>query len=80
MNNKIIINISVIFVLFLLIIIFGLDIKTPYPKEIVVYFNEPMVKIGAYVLIYHISYYNPIISIMLLLLVLMVHTDLYFLK
>ena len=54
---------------------FGLDIITPYPKEWVIYFNEPIVKIATYVAIYHVAYYNPVISILIMVAVLLLHTD-----
>jgi hypothetical protein len=73
--NKVIINISILFLMFLLIIIFGLDLVTPYPKKLVVYFNEPIVKIAVYLGIYHVSYYNPVISVILMIAVLLLHAD-----
>jgi hypothetical protein len=47
----------------------------PYPKEVIVFFSEPFVRIMAYALIYQVAYYNPVISIFALICVVSLHLD-----
>ena len=44
-------------------------------KYIIMKFNEDYVKLISYISIYFIAYYNPIISILLLIFIVLLHTN-----
>lgn len=74
-NNKIVLNMLLIILLYFIICIYSIDVRIPYPKWVIVNFNEPYVKVLVYLFLYFISYYNPIISILLTILLVMLHTN-----
>ena len=74
-NVKVYINIAVISVIYIMITIYSLDIKIPYPKPLIIYFNQPWMKLLVYITLYFISYYNPIIALLAFIFVVILHTN-----
>lgn len=75
MDPSLIINtLSVVF-LYFVISIFSLDMKIPYPKQVVIMFHEPLSKIVAYLVVFCLASYNPILSILTLILVIFLHDN-----
>ncbi len=75
MNTSIILNSLIVVVLYFIISIFALDLRIPYPKLLIVKFHEPYIKILVYMCVYLSSYYNPIISLLCLILVVLLHSN-----
>lgn len=75
MNTSIILNSLIVVVLYFMISIFALDVRIPFPKTFIIFFHEPYVKILVYMCVYISSYYNPIISLMFLILVVLLHSN-----
>lgn len=77
MNEYIvIINAVLLVILVILLIVYGLDMKVPYPKYVIRAFEKPYVRFVVYICVFHVAYYNPIISIMVMMCVLALHLDL----
>lgn len=71
-------NLSLFFILFLLTIFtfsYSIDIKIPYPDFIIYMINEPIYRFSFYMLIFCISYINPIISLYLMIIILFINID-----
>ena len=75
MSHQLILNTLIVTLLYFIICIFSLDIRVPYPKSVIVHFNEPYVKLVSYLVIYFVSYYNPIVSMLLMVMVVLIHTN-----
>jgi len=58
-----------------LISIFGLDMKEPYPKQLIKLYNEPYIRFFSYMVVYALTYYNNTLSLLGLVGVLMLHMD-----
>lgn len=77
MNEQIvIINAVLLLTLVALLIIYGLDMKVPYPPYVIRAFEKPYIRFIVYISVFHMSYYNPLISIMVMMCVLALHLDL----
>lgn len=74
--NYILLNSIIIIILVFIITLYSFDIHKPYPKTIFIYFNEPYVKFIIYIFLYYISFYNPIIALLSLIIILCIHLDL----
>ena len=68
-------NAVVCMVLFALLVMYGLDMKVPYPRKIVQAFDEPYIRVLTYFAVYYVAYYNPIISVLLFMCVMLLHID-----
>jgi hypothetical protein len=75
MSSQLILNTLIVTLLYFIICIFALDIRVPYPKSIIVHFHEPYVKLVVYLALYSISYYNPIISLLLMMMIVFIHSN-----
>ncbi len=75
MNTSIILNSLIVVVMYFIICIFALDVRIPFPKMFVILFHEPYVKIIVYMSVYLISYYNPVVSLMFLIFVILLHSN-----
>ncbi len=73
--NYILLNSLIIVILVFIITFYSFDIFKPYPKNIFIYFNEPFVKFIIYLILYYISFYNPIIALLSLIIILCIHLD-----
>lgn len=74
-NIKGFINIGVLLLLIIIISIYGLDIREPYPPKIIKLFSEPYVRFLTYILVYALSFYNYSITFVFLFAVLLLHID-----
>jgi len=74
-NVHIIINFFILITMIIIISIFGLDMKEPYPKELIQLYNEPYIRFLSYMLVYALTFYNNTLSILGLFGVLMLHLD-----
>lgn len=59
----------------IIISIFGLDMKEPYPKQLIQLYNEPYIRFLSYMLVYALTFYNNTLALVGLLGVLMLHID-----
>lgn len=75
MRNIMVANTIIIITLCLIMFLYSLDIKTPFPRFVLLYFDNPMVRIIVYFAVYCISFYNPIIALLTMLIVITVHLD-----
>jgi hypothetical protein len=75
MDNISILNIFVLIILITFIVKYCINIKILYPKWVVFVINEPIFRFILYLLIYLLSFYNPIISLYSLIIVLFIHID-----
>ncbi len=69
------INIGILIFLVILISIYGLDIREPYPPKLIKLFSEPYIRFLSYIGIYAMSFYNSSITFVLLFAVLLLHID-----
>ena len=74
-NNKIILNMLLIILLYFIICIYSIDVRIPYPKWVIMNFHEPYMKVLIYIVLYITSYYNPIISLLFTIFTIMLHTN-----
>lgn len=74
-NNLVIYNGVITAMLFFFIAVYSLDFTIPYPRFIFTYFQLPAVKIIVYMSLYMVAYYNPIISILALIAIVMLHLN-----
>lgn len=70
-----VLNTLIAILLFFMICIFALDFTIPYPKWMIIYFQMPAVKILVYMVLYFTAYYNPVISLLLMIGALMLHIN-----
>jgi len=71
----IIINNLLILLLLFLISIYSLNMKKPYPKQIIELFNEAYIRFLCYLTIFLLSYYNIRLCMFLLFAVILLHID-----
>jgi succinate dehydrogenase hydrophobic anchor subunit len=69
------INLIIVIILLCIIILYSIRNKKPYPKIILDTFNEPIYRFFTYLILYLISIYNPIFSILCILIVIPMHID-----
>ena len=75
MDNPIVIY-SIVICLIILIVSYCLQSNVPYPKCIIVIFNEPIFRFSTYLAIFMISsWISPIIGLLLLIVTLLLHID-----
>lgn len=80
MNTVALVNASILLVLLMVVMVYGIDMRVPYPKRVILAFDEPIVRILTYALIYHVAYYNAVISVFAVICVVFLHIDLVNLK
>ena len=68
-------KIFIIFLLTIFTVIYCIDITKPYPNFIIYMINEPIYRFGFYMLVYMLSYINPIISLYLMIILLFINID-----
>lgn len=74
-NVHVFINLLILITMMIIISIFGLDMKEPYPKELIQLYNEPYVRFISYMFVYALTFYNNSIAIVGLIAVLLLHID-----
>lgn len=74
-NIHIIINLLVLLILIIFVSLFALDMKEPYPKNVIKYFSEPYVRFLSYMIVYALTFYNNTIAIVFLIGILLLHID-----
>jgi len=74
-NTKIITNSVITFLMIVFISLFGLELTIPYPKIVVQTFDEPVARILLYFAAYLLAEYNPVISLLYVMLLIFVHVD-----
>lgn len=76
MNEHIaLINAVLLLMLMSLLIVYGLDMKIPYPHLVIRAFEKPYVRLSIYISMFFLAYYNPVVSIMVMMCVLALHLD-----
>lgn len=73
--SRVALNTLLVVVLYFVVSIWALDVRIPFPRWMIVGFREPYIKIAAYLGVYALSYYNPVISILALVMVVMLHSN-----
>jgi hypothetical protein len=59
----------------IIISIFGLDMKEPYPQKIIQMYNEPYIRFMSYMFVFALTFYNNSIAILALIAILLLHID-----
>lgn len=72
---KLYVNATVILALVISICYYCLEVKTLYPQWLIELYEEPLGRFMLYMSVYMISFYNEIIALLLLVIVVMVHVD-----
>lgn len=75
MNAVLILNTLVAVLLFFFLSIFAIDFTIPFPRQVVVQFQQPVVKMACYILVYLVAYWNPVVSLLALMAVILVHVN-----
>lgn len=70
-----VINIFCFIILIAVIVFYSLDIKTAYPEWAIKLAGEPIYLFVLYMAIFGISYYNVLLSLLLLIVVIALHMD-----
>lgn len=68
-------NLTICLILLMLLIAFGLDMRVPYPSQVIQGFTEPIVRLISYVALYNLAYYNPVVSILAFMCLVFLHID-----
>lgn len=74
-ETRTIVNAFIVLVLIILITAFALDMRIPYPPEVINAFHQPIVRICVYICVFFVAYYNPIIGLLLMICVITLHLD-----
>ena len=74
-ESRALINALIVILQTILIVVYALDIKIPYPAFIITAFETPLTRILTYIVLFGIAYYNPIISVLSLVCVVTLHLD-----
>lgn len=70
-----VINIVCFIILSIIIVSYSLNIKKPYPEWAIKIAAEPVYLFVLYMIIFGISYYNVLLSMLLLIVVIALHMD-----
>lgn len=70
-----ILNFLILILLIIIISIFALDMKEPYPFFIIKLYSEPYVRFLSYMIVYALTFYNNVIAIMVFIGVLLLNLD-----
>ncbi len=73
--NVLVVNILFLCILILIISVYSLNIRKPYPKHLMELFHEPLTRFITYILIYVICVYNPLLGLFSALPVILLHID-----
>ncbi len=76
-NNRVLNVVEVILasIIFLIILEYGLDMKKPYPRWVILSFDEPITRFVSCIVIYIIACWSPILSVLLATLFVFLHLD-----
>ena len=74
-TTTVISNTIIVIILFFFIAVYSIDFTIPYPRVLFTYFQLPAVKIMLYMFLYIVAYYNPIVSLLLLIIIVMLHLN-----
>lgn len=75
-DSRTILNSLIVLILVMLLVVYALDIKVPYPPYVINAFSQPIVRLLVYIGMYSIAYYNPVVSILTFVCVISLHLDL----
>lgn len=75
MNTTVITNTLLMVSIFFGISVYALDIKIPFPQRLVIMFHDPASRIMFYFGVYLLSFYNPIISMLALVFIVLLHSN-----
>lgn len=74
-ETRTIINAFIILLELVMIVAFALDMRVPYPPEVIKAFHQPVVRLIMYILLFLVAYYNPIVSLLLAVCIITLHID-----
>lgn len=66
---------ALIFIMFVLLVVYGIDIKKKYPEFVLDVFQEPLFKLFAYAVLYFTLKTNFTLGILVFLLIIFAHID-----
>lgn len=75
MSTTLISNTLVAVLIFFFLAVFAIDFTIPFPRELVMQFQNPAVKLLCYLAVYGVSYWNPVVSLLALMAVVFVHLN-----
>lgn len=73
--NLLSINVVILSIFIIIIITYNLDIRVPYPRIFINAFDEPIIVFFIYISVYGLAYYNPLIALLYLIIILFIHID-----
>lgn len=73
MNNYL--NLIILITIIVITSVFSIDIREPYPKQIIELFSFPLTRFILYFTLYIISLYSLKIGLSLLIMILLLHMD-----
>ena len=74
-HAKLVANTLIMLIMIIFISLFGLELTIPYPKPVIEMFDQPVARILLYTGAYALAQYNPVISMLYMLLLVFVHVD-----
>lgn len=69
------INLVSIIILVVVIVIYSIEMKRPYPSWLIEIASEPIYLFLMYMVVFAISYYNPLIALLVLIVLVALHLD-----
>ena len=66
---------ALIFIMFVLLVVYGIDIKKKYPEFVLDVFQEPLFKLFAYSVLYFTLKTNFTLGVLVFLLIIFAHID-----
>lgn len=74
-NLQVIINLVVIVLTTTVISIIGVDMKEPYPPNVIKWFLEPYFRVICYFFLYFLALYNGPIALLYTIAIILLHID-----
>lgn len=62
-------------ILFLIVAIYAVNMRIPYPKWVVHLMHEPLARVVLYFILYLVACRDPVIGLLLLCLIVLLHSD-----
>lgn len=73
--NVFAVNLVIVFLLLTILCMYSIRQAYPYPQNILDSFHEPIMRFVAYIIVYGLCFYNPLIGLLAGVSVLLLHMD-----
>lgn len=68
-------NVIMLILILAIILTLSIHMKTPYPREIMQKFDEAYVRFFAYVILYVLCFFNPVVGLFAFMGLILLHID-----